>query len=623
MKKKVLISGLILGAIFLIYKLFLPAPSLETSSLNLIFKPMKNYNYEVNWEGQQKTLIPFQNSDKSITDNIIFKAKINFVNLSNDSEIQILEGSITEIKNFQMSVFEKNIFNNQNLSYQDFINHKFYVYYLKNGKIQKLAFNNTDTEFFKNFIQTLMTKIQFKLDPNNKNEWITKEERSHGISVGHYKSQKSSNSFNISRLISQFEKIFGHPESAIQDVKISTQIKLSPNYELESLIEEEKVKIDNSQGTRILEVLGKFNLQKELKESEPERKSTLTASSTLPPNLEERILGKIYTSKEQLKKILQDRIAKMTITDVEQNLLRYGSSGEIPDHNRWFWRATGLLKLYPELTQNVVNIFKSGRTGEKGEALIFDLLAGAGTNEAQSAMKKLINYNQARSGNFRDILLYQRFSFVENPNDETLDLLKVEFKNSQNTRYKTASAYTLGSAISNIKIEDSKRIDELNNLLLNSLKESTSENDLNAMIRALGNAGQANSLEAILDYSNNPYESVRASVATALRKIDTVEANDHLLSLALDSSKDVSETSMMALDGHTLTSSQLSLFYDNVNSGKTPKEADQHLVTFLAKELTKNNESKDEILNSLKVILQRNLDQPNLSGRIREILNSN
>ena len=83
------------------------------------------------------------------------------------------------------------------------------------------------------------------------------------------------------------------------------------------------------------------------------------------------------------------RAAGLTGAQLVLDIRAHATMERLPDHNRWLWRATGLLKLEPALCSQLVTLFQDKTLGQETRALILDLLVGAGHATAQEAMRDI------------------------------------------------------------------------------------------------------------------------------------------------------------------------------------------------------------------------------------------
>lgn len=248
------------------------------------------------------------------------------------------------------------------------------------------------------------------------------------------------------------------------------------------------------------------------------------------------------SSEEQL---LRQRVGDMTAERLLEDATTYADAAALPDHSRWLWQATGLLRLDPTLPARLAASFAEMSPGSPGRALVLDLLAQAGTAEAQAALRGVLSSPEA-AGDPDRTMQYQRLSLVQAPRDETvrfaLDALDAG-EVPRDAALLTAGAVS-GAACRNGAVE-ACRLGA--NTLRGALQAAKTPHDQLDTLRALGNAGFAGSERDIEAFVSAEAPEVRMGAALALRKIDSDAARASLLALASDDAPEVASRALMGL----------------------------------------------------------------------------
>ncbi len=96
------------------------------------------------------------------------------------------------------------------------------------------------------------------------------------------------------------------------------------------------------------------------------------------------------------RRLLEARVDGLTMESLVDTVLEFGDGGTMPDHNRWLWRATGLLTLHPERCAELVAMFGDPNLTPAARGLLADLLANAGHPQAQAALRRMLDDDAAR-----------------------------------------------------------------------------------------------------------------------------------------------------------------------------------------------------------------------------------
>ena len=147
------------------------------------------------------------------------------------------------------------------------------------------------------------------------------------------------------------------------------------------------------------------------------------------------------TSEEHLRQ----RIAGMTRAEFLSALDQFADGGHFPDHERFIWRATGLLRLEPALTRELERRFTDKTATHRRRALLLDLLASVSTREAQVSMRRMLDTQAAVERSDRFAHYVQRLSIVAKPDRDTLDWIEARYRAATDDNERIACAYTLGS----------------------------------------------------------------------------------------------------------------------------------------------------------------------------------
>lgn len=211
-------------------------------------------------------------------------------------------------------------------------------------------------------------------------------------------------------------------------------------------------------------------------------------------------------------------------------------------------RARGLLLAQPEVATKVGSVFEQARTTHARQ-LALDILANAGTPEAQEVLRTLIDREVDAEAEDRTALV-QRLAMLERPDLESYRLALGQLGRAQRVNDSPmiqACLHLLGEVVR----RGENVAPELESIAMTALRSSV--DDPTAEIRAaafagIGNAGRQADLPRLLKaIAEEPDDAARSTAVLALRKIDDPVVDPTLRTLALDSSPLIADRASSAL----------------------------------------------------------------------------
>jgi hypothetical protein len=278
------------------------------------------------------------------------------------------------------------------------------------------------------------------------------------------------------------------------------------------------------------------------------------------------------TMREQM---IAQRIDGLTRDQLVLDLTALGNAGTMPEHTRYMWRATALLAEDPEACDALLALVRSGKLSGKGQALVLDLLASAGSPAAQHALVEALKLPAVRRSKER-ALLVQRISTIETPTAETLAAAWETYREGERSGdrdVRFAGAFALGASAGNAA--KSGRVDEARDYvrkLRHAADGAKDPNDKAAMLRALGNAGLPETGDYVRRSSADGDPRVREAAALALREGDDRANTDVLVGLVGDASRDVQAAALASLAARPLDAAHLEAIAALVLAGRLDPE---------------------------------------------------
>ncbi len=239
-------------------------------------------------------------------------------------------------------------------------------------------------------------------------------------------------------------------------------------------------------------------------------------------------------SEDDERKAVEARLEGLTGPIMLQHLRAFAAlHGKVPDQLGFFNRATGLLKLHPELSAPFVDLLHEPGMTYEGRAMALDLLASAGNDVVQAALVRSLRDPRTRALP-EYVQLYQRIALVTVPSDATVAFAVDTFERlhaqpqpragddagTDVPDVRTAAVYTLGSVAGHMA--GSQRLDAAEALCRRIVAEMMrgTGSVRSAYITALGNAGVPGQESLLLQLSAVDEPATRLAAINALRKYD-------------------------------------------------------------------------------------------------------
>jgi len=253
--------------------------------------------------------------------------------------------------------------------------------------------------------------------------------------------------------------------------------------------------------------------------------------------------------------MLESRVDGLTVDALVDSIARFGNGGELPDHHRTLWRATGLLQQQPGAARSLRGVFRDPGSNQHTRALVLDLLAHAGTREARDVLLELV---AEMRGSEHYATYLQRLGFLREPGEEARALAEAALEDPST---ELPAAYALGSMAQHL---DASEAEEVMHTLRARLEEGPAD-ERPHWIRAVANAHDESDVARFALYAGEESRRTRDAVAEALGGIDT-DPSRRVLYDMLDQDDLATQRSVFsALGHHTLDEDDLVLLEERVS----------------------------------------------------------
>lgn len=255
-------------------------------------------------------------------------------------------------------------------------------------------------------------------------------------------------------------------------------------------------------------------------------------------------------------------------------------------------------------------VFEDEQTTDERRTLILDLLASAGTPEAQIVMRRLLALGVARRDSRTFASFVQRLGFMERPDGATLRFLISVYAQSKHEVHevRAACAYALGAGAGRAHVwglsDAAMRAAEV---LRFDLLHATSPTEKCALVTALGNAGLESDVGVILRFVEDEDGRVRGAAALALKKMHTPEARAALLALLVTNDENVAESALSALFEQSLVQEEIVRLAELVLAGRTPLALDSRILRLIVTQKLNvvGQISADTVEDAIHLLLSR------------------
>jgi hypothetical protein len=483
--------------------------------------------------------------------------------------------------------------------------HEALLHVAPSGEIDQVLVAPGDPEAWKGIAQALAAELSLTR-PAGATDWSATAHDTLGEVQMAYHARSAE---HIDRRRASYTRLLAVPDLRDSQVRIDSRHEIAlPGGFLGSLDEEDRVRVERAGGPA-LEHDGTLTLR--LVRTVPD-----ATPAAAPIALEARTPGVPVVSDDAVRALLERRADGMTGDDL-LNDLYVNARGGLHDNHRWFWRATGLLELHPELSAELVPIFTDSETSAETRRVILDLLVGAGHAEAQRALRAALGSVEARSAADYGMLV-QRMSLLPAPDADSVAFvadLRARALVDGDAELARATTFALGAAAGRLAERDAAAAAPYNRALVDALSSAATPEERATALGALGNAGRPENESLVLRAASDDDPGVRAAAATALRKSTDGAATQALLALAADPAPAASAAALTALRGRRLDDDELGVLEAELIAGRLGVPSHAALANLLAARLA----TEPAAALVLKELLARTPDVQ-LQARLRTLL---
>jgi len=406
-----------------------------------------------------------------------------------------------------------------------------------------------------------------------------------GVAQTHFRREASN---KTTKFRSRYQNIFAFPkyqEGMAQELDSAATIILSPDGKLESISEDEQIQIFDAEGKRLANITLKFQMnfvKKEISDATFNQKSF----NQLQP------MVSMKTPKARMRQeLLIKRVSGLTADQILADILRYAKLGKSDKHERWLWRATGLLSLHPEVAIKLAELIRKNKElNSKTISLVTDLLSSVGNQECQTALVDIFSQSHVKAGENYGYQL-QGTVRLESPEASMVGFMEDLHQNQADRNIRISAANALGSYAGRLARSDqSEKSSQLVRMLQTHLSQERDEDVQRGYLLALGNAGTEDILSSAREYVASEDPSVRGAAVRSLRKLDG-EARQMLWEvLKKDEDSYVRGQAIRSLGQKPLNEAEITQILSLVRTGKIESGNFHHLLNAARKGVSQSQQ---------------------------------
>jgi hypothetical protein len=526
-------------------------------------------------------------------------------------------GRIESLRECSLDLFGSEVLASGPRANEALVGHDAVVELDPDGRLRAVRFEKEAPPIFKHVMESILEQSEAVVHADGDRAWSARETTLLGEGTASYEVEQADPP-RLLRERAPYDTLFALPGRKLaageQSEQSEAAIVLDPRGVVASLVEDETLEVKAAGGQRGTPLTSTSHFGWELKGV-----GAWTPADREVASLDTRTPGQLVPPADAERQILEQRIRGLTAEQMRTSLLAFGQTGRFPTKD-WLLRASGLLTQHPELCMDLVSLFEHEVMTDRGRAQIAELLAGTGTPEAQDALREVIASPAARANPRLEQHALQAFLVVAHPTADSLAFLREAFQTAKadgGGRY--SSALALGAAAGNaLRSGNAAAAGECDAELRRALADAKKPHEKRELLDALGNVGLAGDVTTIRAFAADADAQVRSSAAFALRKIDSDDARQALVSFAADPSADVETSAFGALGHEPLGQDDLAALSRVVTSGGTQQPSDSALLGLLAA----HTGDGEPVRAMLRFLLTRNGADNTMMAEIRRVLAS-
>ncbi len=585
-------------------------------SLKYDFETGKRYSYKLAYKSENKTHIPQLEGGKTLSGSMNCTFLVDFIPFKKENGYFFLHLVTRDIQECNVFFNGNNIINSSGQSEFEFKNRVAVLKIHESGKIKKVFFRKQERDIFKNTIMLLAGELQMIFGENG--SWKKREVNQYGRYDSLY--ERKGMGFSSARVLKKKEKystlsaVNGSLSHFSQDVDSSMKMDFSLDGYPEKIEGFEKSVVRDTTGVEffnlntsfLFEMVSFSKFQNDYNFELPDYKKMSDATP-----------GKIDVSEKKERELLEKRAMGISAPDIAEAFDDLAQIGDMHDKSGFWWKASGFLKLHPERSEDFVKIFQKKKITYKPKMFVLGILVSAGHPQAQAAIRKILDLPSTKADPMYS-LYFQNISHIKNPDRETVDYVKNFYMQTRSSgEMRTTASLTAGAVASRLyRNGDRSEAEKMRTHIVEDLKSARTDGEREYLLDGIGNMGMEENTDEVVQFVGSKNPRIRASVANALRRVQTGETEEILFDLVKDRASVVQRKSISVLYSYNLDSERITDLKKNVVDGTIRENSYLDVIHLMAK-YPNETENMEEALLGMK---ERGVSDKSVLARINHVL---
>jgi HEAT repeat protein len=256
-------------------------------------------------------------------------------------------------------------------------------------------------------------------------------------------------------------------------------------------------------------------------------------------------LSMALSEKESEQDIQRTALGQATLDTLTADLARAEADGLKSDTSLYL-KFKALVYLHPEVSPALGKLLSSASPGSLTGDILGGALAAVGNPSAQAVLAQIILARRSEPEFVLDLI--QDLARVRFPTEAAERAFRELASGTTDRRVYEAALFGLGTMSRNLKETSPERAAGIADWLASLVRPAMAPQNLDTVLKALGNSGSGKALPVLREFSRDPSSSLRAAAVTGLRFVGPGEADDILAeTLASDADASVRAAALLAL----------------------------------------------------------------------------
>ncbi|HEY2517252.1 MAG TPA: HEAT repeat domain-containing protein [Polyangiaceae bacterium] len=557
----------------------------DAPPLALHFEPGTTLHYQLAWSGEQRGRI-FQGDtsatqpgeDTHATTRIDMALRATFFVEAVKKDEALLVMTITDVDRYGFHILGGEVFPSHEGAAKALIGHRARVRVAASGEALDVAFERDAPDVFMNVVQWIVARSAISLGGSGGGvrSWDAYERGPFGLSAVRYARLDDGGVGRARTRYTSFDAFAGGADPrAFEEPTLDghTTAHLQAGV-LQDLEEDERVKVVSHAGEPELEGGASFHMLLTQVDRAGAAPAAVAYGAPSPA-------GTPIVGRETRAQLLDQRIDGLTPEQLLADVRTYANGGVMPQHTRWLWRASGLLKRDPSLAAELAKTATAKGATDTARALVLDLLASVGDASAQAAMREILDSSALASSGARPGLL-QRVSFLDAPDEKTIDSVVAAMRAGKQKGWsdlRFAAAHAVAAASRAVaKNGDDATARQLVRRLDDEVRTAETPQAKAALLGALANASIPEAAAVAAPFASSDDADLREAAAEAVKRTDTADAKEMLFALLGDPDPSVEAAAIASLAARSLDATDWQRIASVVETGRVVAGLDGPLL---------------------------------------------